>query len=292
MRIPSQLLLGCEIISGAMEAGEAGFTLIELSITLVIIGLIVGGILVGQDMIKAAEIRATITQIQKYDAAMNTFRNRYNYIPGDMPSTVAAQFGFFNVTGPNTNAQGYGDGNGLIENCGGGGWSSQCGEPLIFWRHLTDASLIDGNFGTTTAGDALSGSTGGIATPIPTAPAMEVVPPAKLGRGNYILLYSAGAQNYFEITGLAVMTTAGALTTANSLTANLTPIEAYTIDLKIDDGLPQSGSVQAMFDPEILGTPAPFGPGNCVNLDDLYNIFSGGIDIGNMPLCQLSIRFN
>jgi len=44
---------------------DSGFTLIELSIVLVIIGLIVGAILVGQDLIKAAEIRSTISQVGK-----------------------------------------------------------------------------------------------------------------------------------------------------------------------------------------------------------------------------------
>jgi len=53
----------------------AGFTLVELSIVLVIIGLIAGGILVGQDMIEAATVRAQISQIEKYETAANAFRN-------------------------------------------------------------------------------------------------------------------------------------------------------------------------------------------------------------------------
>jgi prepilin-type N-terminal cleavage/methylation domain-containing protein len=69
---------------------QAGFTLIELSIVLVIIGLIVGGVLVGQDLIKAAEIRATISQYEKYNAAMNTFRTKYNGMPGDLSAISQA----------------------------------------------------------------------------------------------------------------------------------------------------------------------------------------------------------
>ena len=56
------------------------------------IGLIVGGVLVGQDMIKAAELRAAVGQIEKLDTAVNVFRNKYNGIPGDLPNPT--NFGF------------------------------------------------------------------------------------------------------------------------------------------------------------------------------------------------------
>src|SRR5215475_14851525 len=96
--------------------GQQGFTLVELSIVLVIIGLIVGGVLVGQDMIKAAELRSTISQIEKYNTAVNTFRDKYRYIPGDINQTHAVNVGLYNRTA-NVNA-GNGDGNGLLESCG------------------------------------------------------------------------------------------------------------------------------------------------------------------------------
>lgn len=55
------------------ENRRGGFTLIELSIVLVVSGLIVGGVLVGQDLIRAAGVRATITQIEKFNQAAHTF---------------------------------------------------------------------------------------------------------------------------------------------------------------------------------------------------------------------------
>src|ERR1700746_416796 len=85
-----------------------GFTLIELSIVLVIIGLIVGGVLVGQDLIRAAEVRATISQIEKYNTAVNTFRGKYNALPGDLNAAAATAFGFSGRGIP----PGAGDGNG------------------------------------------------------------------------------------------------------------------------------------------------------------------------------------
>ena len=53
---------------------RSAFTLVELAIVLVIIGLIVGGVLVGQDLIKAAQIRSVVTDIERYNAAATTFR--------------------------------------------------------------------------------------------------------------------------------------------------------------------------------------------------------------------------
>src|ERR1700753_1576823 len=91
-----------------------GFTLIELSIVLVIIGLIVGGILVGQDLIKAAEVRAQISQIEKFNTAVNTFRGKFGALPGDLPPAVANQYGF--VVGAScVGGWGQRDGNGLID---------------------------------------------------------------------------------------------------------------------------------------------------------------------------------
>jgi prepilin-type N-terminal cleavage/methylation domain-containing protein len=75
------------------QAAERGFTLIELCIVLVIIGLIVGGVLVGRDLISAAAVRAQVSQIEKYNTAVNTFRAKYGALPGDISATAAAQFG-------------------------------------------------------------------------------------------------------------------------------------------------------------------------------------------------------
>jgi hypothetical protein len=56
---------------------------------LVIIGLIVGGVLVGRDLIQAAAVRATITQIEKFNTATNTFYTKYNGLPGDLALSCA-----------------------------------------------------------------------------------------------------------------------------------------------------------------------------------------------------------
>ena len=75
-------------------SSNRAFTLIELSIVLVVVALIIGGVLVGQDLIRAAGVRSQITQIEKYQTAANTFRGKYGALPGDMNAATASQFGF------------------------------------------------------------------------------------------------------------------------------------------------------------------------------------------------------
>lgn len=214
---------------------QKGFTLIELSIVLVIIGLIVGGVLVGQDLIKAAELRATIGQLEKYNAAVNTFRGKFGGIPGDLQSAQASAFGLFNFTGTGI---GMGDGNGLIEaSSGTNGSTLPVGETLAFWRHLSDANLIDGAFGSSGA-SAISASAGTVGTVTNVA---QSLPPAKLGRGNYVAVYSENGSNDYEINGITGI--ASSNYSANN--PQMTPQEAYNVDAKLDDGMPMSGNVRA-----------------------------------------------
>ena len=68
---------------------QRGFSLVELSIVLVILGLLTGGILAGQSLIRASELRAVSTEFQRYVAAVNTFRDKYFMLPGDMSNATA-----------------------------------------------------------------------------------------------------------------------------------------------------------------------------------------------------------
>lgn len=60
-----------------------GFTLVELSIVLVIVGLLIGGILVGQSLIESAKLNRVISQLSQYDVAVTTFYTKYKQLPGD-----------------------------------------------------------------------------------------------------------------------------------------------------------------------------------------------------------------
>ena len=66
-----------------MKAKQSGFTLVEIAIVLVIIGLLLGGILKGQEMITQAKIKNVINDFNGITAAVNSYRDRYRAMPGD-----------------------------------------------------------------------------------------------------------------------------------------------------------------------------------------------------------------
>ncbi len=104
---------------------NVGFTLVELSIVLVIIGLIAGGILLGKDLITAAEIRYSVSQMQQMEISYNTFKIKYNCVVGDCQNATDF-FGIdfcplvtnqYSVSCNHCN----GDGDGLVKNTNGDG---------------------------------------------------------------------------------------------------------------------------------------------------------------------------
>lgn len=252
-------------------AAKLGFTLIELSIVLVIIGLIVGGILVGQDLIKAAEIRATVSQLEKYSTAVNTFRGKYNGLPGDLLN--ATNFGFEARTQAGT-----GDGDAQIESAAGTA-GSYAGETSCFWDDLSTIGLI---------AEALNGSTVCGASHAVT-PVGNGLPGAKLGRGNFIIVGSLAGVNYWVLTGVSAVNATGDY----ALTRLLTPAEAYQIDSKLDDGAPTSGGVITVRDAvngvfATVETPAtPAATGVCTVANNTYNFSTEG---GNEQSCQIRLR--
>lgn len=228
-----------------LRAKESGFTLVELAIVLVIIGLIIGGVLVGQDLIKAAEIRATISQIEGYNSAVNTFRGKYQGLPGDIRNIDR----FFDTT--TWAGMENGDGDRSIEMCASGDQADGLcaaadlvaitgaaapqhnGEALQFWHHLSAAELIPGYYN----GCAYGGTCN------TTVPATEdgvlglSFPRSKLDR-NGIGVFADGGGNFYQI---GAAETGG--DAAYAVRPSLTPAEAFDLDSKVDDGRPGTGSV-------------------------------------------------
>lgn len=204
---------------GAKHKSPPGFTLIELSIVLVIIGLIVGGILVGNDLIEAAKLRKTVTEVTNIKTAINTFRLKYNCLPGDC-STAANFFGSSCASGVATNCNGNNDSQ--IIWWSGNLWKA---EALHAWEHLALSGLIVGSYSAVYPSNSLHV----VGTQLP---------PAALVPGGYGLFYydpSAllGFNNYISL-GIP-------FTGAYNMGAVATALQSHQIDSKIDDGKPQTG---------------------------------------------------
>ena len=96
-----------------------GFTLVELSIVMVIIGLLIGGVLKGKSMIENAKIKRFHNDIKSLTAVVYTYQDKYGYYPGDDPNGLSCQ----------------GDGNGYINGT----------EYICAWRQLIDDGAITGD---------------------------------------------------------------------------------------------------------------------------------------------------
>lgn len=220
---------------------KLGFTLIELSVVIIIIGLIIGSVLVGKDLVRSAEIRSTISQIEQYNSAVRTFQTKYNGIPGDLKYTDAAASGLYRITNAYVGYYGYGDGDGLVRNGSGAPGPNAnmrlYGEPFMFWRHLGEAGLINGNYG---AGLNTAAESGVVSS---LEEVNKYIPAAKLTASTIAVGSPLDGRNYFLLIKMPTTTGVGAFgPSTNPLTAQ----EAYNMDSKIDDGLPTTGVVFAV----------------------------------------------
>ena len=113
---------------------QSGFTLIEIAIVLVIIGLLLGGILKGQELITQGRIRNVSNDFQSVTAAINLYQDRYRALPGDDAGALSRW--------ASTKA---GNGNGVFD----GAYNAACAadsdtETCKFWHHLRLAGLVGG----------------------------------------------------------------------------------------------------------------------------------------------------
>ena len=214
---------------------QKGFTLVELAIVLVIIGLIVSSVLVGQDLINAAQLRATTRQLNEFETAVGTFIGKYNGIPGDLNN--GGKFGLTGTAAYQDGTVGDGDGNGTLTiTNSASAITNFTGEMSTFWSHLTTPGkgLIPGEYDGTGCG--VGGGSGAACVAGEDFPAMKV---GVNGWG----VYGVSGVNYY----VAGVTNPGPGTAAITSTTNsFLPMDAYNIDSKIDDGVPNAGNVQVL----------------------------------------------
>lgn len=186
-----------------------GFTLIEIAIVLVIIGLLLGGVLKGQELITGARVRNLISQQDGIKAAFFGFQDRYRGLPGD-----------YSAAGTNINCSGGcpgGNGNGRIESTAGQR------EDIYAWTHLTAAGFINGSY--SAASSVSTQDTGNT----PTNPYSQLVQ----------LIYDNCYGNF----ATCAASTAGQK--HNLKTGSQVPSEILAeVDRKIDDGKPTTGAFQ------------------------------------------------
>lgn len=136
-----------------LPARQSGFTLIEIAIVLVIIGLLLGGILKGQELITQGRIRNVANDFQSMTAAINLYQDRYRALPGD-DAGAAARWG---IAAPTPSSGTVGDG--VV--AGDYNTATAADESRQFWLHLRRAGLVGGNVeDNTTPPNAASGITG------------------------------------------------------------------------------------------------------------------------------------
>ena len=121
-----------------MKRQTKGFTLVELSIVLVIIGLLIGGILIGQSMIETAKVNRFISEVQQYEIAAKNYKSRFRYFPGDHPTA----YDIFGSDCGIDNDPATASWNG----CNGNGdhklSSGNYTETSSFWYHLSQSGLL------------------------------------------------------------------------------------------------------------------------------------------------------
>ncbi len=204
------------LLVGYSKPGKSrGFTLVELSVVVLILAVLVLAIMYGQGVLYNAKIRRLITELDEYNQQVMLFHNQYNAYPGDIPS--ASTLWGTSCAPTLANCNGNGDGyidfstTNLLQN-----------ESWRAWQHLALAGIGSNKLsGTGTA--ALSVINGNV-------PASGV----SSNLGWEFRTYTIGSQKYSSLDLYSI---------ATGLKQGITCSDAALIDGKIDDGLPRRGTV-------------------------------------------------
>jgi prepilin-type N-terminal cleavage/methylation domain-containing protein len=205
-----------------MRSQQSGFTLVEIAIVLLIIGLLLGGILKGQELINSARVKNLANDFRTIPTYIYAFQDKFKALPGD-DAQVATH-----VTGATAATTGGTVGNGVIE----GTWSTTTvtDETALFWQHVRLANLAAG----------------------PTATADAAYFPTNAAGGRIGVSSAANAQ--IEIDNLAANPTNPMRGTYQVCSRAILGKFVKQLDIQMDDGNTASGSMRAHLDTDALGS--------------------------------------
>ena len=254
---------------------RAAFTLAELAIVLVVIGLLVGAVVGGAALLRQSELQTVVADYTRYSNAAAQFTQAYGGPPGDILD--ATNYWGTNVTyctvvaTNNTPGTCNGNGDGQILTAQPIATIPNTNEVFRAWQHLMLAKLIDGNY------SGVAGSGGALQAVIGTN-----IPKSRVTNAGWSFYYKAvtSADTDFYNQDLSNYLFFGSPVT-NGLTqgAALTSSDAWQVDKKMDDALPASGRVMAL-----KPSPSTITPNCTTSVTDAsaqYNLAKSGI------LCSL-----
>ncbi len=255
-----------------------GFSLVELSIVIIIIGLLFVGVSAGSSLIQQAKLRTIFSDISQIQRSVQTFKVAYDYLPGDFPG---AGILWGAACGGNSPASSgcNGDGDGVVGNYGettavpsysGYTTKESTTETFRFWQHMQLAEIMDRSFtGEPSASNCLASGT-------PSCSTDENSYELKYKDGILVNILDSRKDNFYINNygyNYFAFKTGGVLEYQSSF-PEFTARDTYNIDKKLDDGGPRSGRMQTL---------SPFGTGEifvpCYDTSTgvyLYNIERNG----------------
>jgi prepilin-type N-terminal cleavage/methylation domain-containing protein len=246
-----------------------GFTLLELSVVLTIIGLIIGGIMTGQNLLRQSELRSMTNDMQRYHAAILSFRQQYDAVPGDMTTAtnfwgVASGACASPLTASGVGTQTCnGDGDGFI---GTNVIPGSRYEWFRAWQHLANAKLIEGSFSGISDTNADANAYPGINVPetgIAGVGITAMFVSVTTDTGQWF-----GDPEYGNVFSLG--TIGSGRETRNPF---LTAREAFQLDQKLDDGLASSGTLLSRNDPSCAQRPGAGLPAEYLTGDNITGCY-------------------
>ena len=222
---------------------KSGYTLLEMSIVLVIIGIAIGGIFIAQTLIRSSYLNRVLEEYDTYIKSTKEFQDKFLAYPGDM-TNAEAMWGTDPGGCPNSPssttpkiATCNGNGDGKIGDSTATGTLSNQREWFRAWQQLSDASLIDNQY------TGIPGS-GGVAEAVP----MVNVPSSSMSGAGWTIHYfqMVGANTGLWADQYSHMLDFGVRVTADrTIGPVLSPTEAIAMDTKVDDGKPGRGMIRA-----------------------------------------------